>query len=95
MFIEKVVGAHMILKFPALLRKPKAHHRVHKKLPMDTVLKQTNSVHSLPLTLQHYSHIFPYISQLIFAFSFSVTTLLYFLRLLPVNYKPPISFFLI
>jgi hypothetical protein len=31
---EKVIGPQTILKFPALLRKLKAHRRVHKKLPM-------------------------------------------------------------
>jgi hypothetical protein len=50
---EKLIVTQLFKKYPAFLRIPKVHHRVHKSSPLDPILNQPNPVRpSIPISLR-------------------------------------------
>jgi hypothetical protein len=53
---EKLIVTQFVRKYPAFLRNPKVHHRVHKSPPLDPILSQPNPVRPIDPYLPKTSH---------------------------------------
>jgi hypothetical protein len=58
---EKLIVTQLVKKYPAFLWNPKVHHRVHKSLPLESILSQPNPVRPIDpyLPKVHLNVIFP------------------------------------